>query len=151
MRLLNIVSLVMAVFVVGGCAHQPVLRPVREFSQVRVSFPPLKLAANEFIQAVEVEVRCGHIVSIQHLPFDWDLKVEWDSTSYEKLSARADHFSAGLASAYKLADFITVRDAGDGCLSIKANLVTDRAGSSNGETRKYEFSQAQLILKRNSN
>ena len=75
-----------------------------------VSFPCVSLAKHEYIQSVEVVVRCGRIASIRHLLEDWDLELGWENPSFLKLTSQARHFSAGLASVSELVDFITVQD-----------------------------------------
>ena len=121
-----------------------------------VSLSHVNLAENEYIQSVEVVVRCGRIVSIRRLLNDWDLEVQWDSLSLVKLTTQARHFSAGQGNVNKFADFITVEAttdpdcdsfAGKMGMSVTATVSTDMAGPLWGKVKKYELSEKEMILK----
>ncbi|MEO8426173.1 MAG: hypothetical protein ABI651_03590 [Verrucomicrobiota bacterium] len=135
-------------FVLGGCAHKPMPQSGAAHHYLSVSFPRLKLTESEYIQSVEVIVRCGRIVSIGRLLNDWDLEVQWDNPSFLKLRTQARHFSAGLPNVNQLADFITVEETADpDCFSfvgkkgmtVTATLFTDMTDPPGGGVRKYSF------------
>jgi hypothetical protein len=140
----------------GACAHPPARKAGTAPQCFSVSFPNVTLAASEYIESVEVVVRCGRIESIKRLLDDWDLKVEWDNPDLLKLNMIARHFSTGLPNTDQLKEFIIVRESADnGCynavgkpgMNITATLLTQKTDPAGGGERKYEFSQTDLILK----
>ena len=85
MHLLRSIPLVSVLLALSGCAHQPKLATSGAHRYLSVSFPRVKLAEHEYIQSVEVFVRCGRIVSIERLLDDWDLEVQWDNSPFGSL------------------------------------------------------------------
>ena len=116
-----------------------------------VSFPPIALADQEFIQSFKIRVLAGTITAIRHIPDDWDLALNWEHGGCVVLSGRPGHFSSGLPSARALDGFITVEhtfNLGEpdslGPCEIQAVITTEKPDPAGGGGRKLAFQQMVL-------
>ncbi|MGH7992138.1 MAG: LysM peptidoglycan-binding domain-containing protein [Limisphaerales bacterium] len=130
-----------------GCADAPISQEWRAGDFVLVSFPEVTLAKNEYIESVEVEVQDGMIATINWIPQDWSIDLQWDNPELSLLSLSAGHFPSGLTSARDLNGFITVQTGHPTRFEIKARLLTEIASPTNPECRTNVLTQSRLILR----
>jgi hypothetical protein len=134
-------------FMGAGCAHRLGPEPSMAQPQVSVSFPPLKFANQEYVQSVEVEIRCGRVVSINRLLDDWDLELAWDHPGRLMLEMHARHFSSGLADLSVLDDFITVESDEVSAFTITAHVRTASTDPTGRGERTNAVSHANFMFK----
>jgi hypothetical protein len=147
-RLLVIVASAFAAVCTTSCVHGTKPDPASRGSSFTVSLPPLDLAAEEYIQSVEVTIESGRIATIDRTWDDWDMELEWDNPEELALKCHARHFSTGFQSTQDFSRFITVQV---GSLSSRAfdimatvrTASTERTGR--GE-REYHLGRSDLIL-----
>jgi hypothetical protein len=138
---------VWVVFMAAGCAHRLGPEPSVAQRQVSVSFPRLEFANEEYVQSIEVEIRCGRVVSINRLLDDWDLELAWDHPGRLMLEMHARHFSSGLADLSVLDDFITVESDEVSAFTITAHVRTASTDPTGRGERTNAVSHANFMFK----
>lgn len=100
----------------------------------------------EFIQAVELQVHNGRVVSVNRLVDDWDSELTWDNPALVTAWCYARHFSSGLSDTKALAGFITVESTSNSPMTLKATLRTSSSEPAGRPDRNLEISGAELTL-----
>ncbi len=112
-----------------------------------VSFPPVKLATDEYIESVELELQDGMIATINWIPPDWHLDARWDTPNLTLLNLWARHFGSGLTSGRDLDGFITVQAGHPTRFEVKARLLTEIPNPTEPKCRTNFFTQSNLIFR----
>lgn len=147
-RFSSLLVLSALVLVAGnGCRSNSLTTARPANGRFTVSLPKVDLLPMEYIQAVELEVQHGRVVSVNRLLDDWDSAVTWDTPGELTASCAARHFVSGLSDTKVLAGFITVEASGDLPLVVKATVHTSSTEPPGRPDRTLQFSEAELILK----
>ena len=123
------------------------------FESRTVSFPPAKLAKDEFIQGVTFSIKSCRIVAIGHIPRDWDFALHCETGNSLTLKCNPGHFASGLSSFKELDGFITIQFVSGakaieetGPFQIQATVTAEKTIPAGGGRRTLSFSPVRLNL-----
>ena len=138
--------LLLLLVVMTGCITKQAAESCPGGATFLVSLPEIKLADEEYIQSVEVEIRCGCVVSINRFLDDWDTEVTWDHPGLLFVRCQARHFSAGFSNTGALAQFITARGSDECSMRVTAKVITSSTEPTGRPDREIAIGPKEMVL-----
>jgi len=147
MKIPELISPLLAMSLVLGCASIHDHQPVRDHFYRTISFPDVSLKSedNERIESVEVVMHCGRFAAINYIPNDWSAKVISPMSEETKMIMEAGHGISTLWHSSDLTKFITILVVEPECFDIKASFVSSYFDGEE-HSRTVSFKESDLII-----
>jgi hypothetical protein len=111
-----------------------------------LSIPLLQKKSNERITKILVEVKGAAVCSINHVPFDWGVKLSPPISGVSKLEFMAGHGTSYISDPKVFDDFISIRMCEDVQNSYNISMIVSIDDYPNDD-KEYRFHKDKIILK----